>query len=251
MSNLLNLILLTDSYKQSHYRQYPPGTQKVYSYIESRGGKYDNIMFFGLQRFILAYLTKPVTVDDVNQADEVCSSHGVPFNREGWMHIVEKHGGRLPIHIRAVKEGSLVPAKNVIVDIENTDPECAWLTCFIETALLQAVWYPSTVASRDKKIYETIKHYMRKTADDAAMAGIGFKHNDFGVRGVSSMESAKIGGMAHLVTSSVRITCQHCLMLVSTTMNTWLDSRSLLQSTARSHLGVITSRLSYLHFATC
>lgn len=30
----------------------------------------------------------------------------------GWMYILEKHDGRLPLRIRAVPEGSLVPFKN-------------------------------------------------------------------------------------------------------------------------------------------
>ena len=33
-----NLLLCTDSYKTSHWKQYPPGTEYVYSYFESRGG---------------------------------------------------------------------------------------------------------------------------------------------------------------------------------------------------------------------
>ena len=30
----------------------------------------------------------------------------------GWMYILEKHGGRLPLRIKAVPEGSVVPFKN-------------------------------------------------------------------------------------------------------------------------------------------
>ena len=47
-----NILTLTDSYKPSHWRQYPQGTTKVYSYLESRGGKFDNTLFYGLQYFI-------------------------------------------------------------------------------------------------------------------------------------------------------------------------------------------------------
>lgn len=52
--------MLTDSYKLSHFKQYPPGTQYVYSYFESRGGKFDEVTFFGLQYFIKRYLSGPV-----------------------------------------------------------------------------------------------------------------------------------------------------------------------------------------------
>ena len=56
-----NIILNVDSYKVSMPRQYPPGTTGVYSYIESRGGRYDKTVFFGLQMFIKEYLTHPIT----------------------------------------------------------------------------------------------------------------------------------------------------------------------------------------------
>jgi len=41
-----NIILLTDSYKVSHHVQYPPNTSKIYSYFESRGGKFTEVCFF-------------------------------------------------------------------------------------------------------------------------------------------------------------------------------------------------------------
>jgi nicotinamide phosphoribosyltransferase len=189
------LVLNTDSYKTSHYLQYPPGTTGVFSYIESRGGVHDRTLFFGLQYILKEYFFKPVTVQDVDLASEVCQAHGVPFNREGWMHIVNKHQGRLPVRICAVPEGSVVPALNVLVTIENTDPECFWLTSFLETVLMR-VWYPVTVATNTWMCKQLILKYLRETGDES---GIGFKLHDFGARGVSSMESAMVGGMAHLV----------------------------------------------------
>ena len=189
------LVLNTDSYKASHWLQYPPGTSHVFSYIESRGGTYQRTLFFGLQYLLKEYFTKTVTADDVELAAEVCAAHGVPFNREGWMHIVNAHGGRLPLRIRAVPEGTLVPVLNVLATVENTDPACAWLTSFVETALLR-VWYPTTVATNSHATKQIIARYLEKTGDPA---GLPFKLHDFGARGVSSLESALIGGMAHLV----------------------------------------------------
>ena len=54
-----NLLLCTDSYKTSHWKQYPPGTEYVYSYFESRGGKFDEVTFFGLQYIICLLYTSP------------------------------------------------------------------------------------------------------------------------------------------------------------------------------------------------
>ena len=191
-----NILLNTDSYKTSMFKQYPAGTTGVYSYIESRGGRYDKTVFFGLQAFIKEYLLEPITQSDIEIADHILTAHGEPFNREGWQYILDKHRGYLPVVIRAVPEGTVVPVKNVLATIENTDPECFWLTTYLETALLRAVWYGTTVATQSWHIKQVIKDYLEKTGDPST---IDFKLHDFGARGVSSMESAGIGGAAHLV----------------------------------------------------
>ncbi len=192
-----SLILNTDSYKTSHYLQYPAGTEYVSSYIESRGGVYGSTVFFGLQMFLKEYLTKPVSLVDIDEAEEICTAHGVPFNRAGWTHILNEHHGYLPIEIEAVPEGSDIPAGNVLVQVMNTDPACAWLTSYVETALLRAVWYPITVATVSKACQNIIARYLNQTADN--LDGLPFKLHDFGARGASSEETAAIGGLAHLV----------------------------------------------------
>lgn len=191
-----NLILNTDSYKASHWLQYPPNTTRVHSYIESRGGQYPKTTFFGLQIFLKEYLSKPFTRADVEQADRFWKAHGEPFNKKGWMRLLEVHGGYMPVRIKAVPEGTVVPVGNVLVNIENTDPEFFWITSYLETALLRAVWYPTTVATQSWHLKQLIKQYLEETGDPA---GIAFKLHDFGARGVSSKESAGIGGAAHLV----------------------------------------------------
>ena len=191
-----NIILNTDSYKVSMLKQYPQGTTGVYSYIESRGGRYDRTVMFGLQAFIKEYLLAPITQSDIDIADELLTAHGLPFPRDMWQHILDKHNGYLPVVIRAVPEGSVIPVRNVLATIENTDPECFALTTWLETALLRAIWYPTTVATQSWKIRQVILEALEKTGDPSL---IDFKLHDFGARGVSSMESAGIGGAAHLV----------------------------------------------------
>ena len=142
-----NIILNTDSYKASHYLQYPPGTQYVSSYIESRGGDFKHCVFFGLQAYLKAYLSQPITQENINEAERLLTAHGVPFNRAGWEYILDNHQGYLPIEIKAVAEGSLIPVNNALLQITNTDPKCAWLTSYLETSLLRAIWYPTTVAT--------------------------------------------------------------------------------------------------------
>ncbi len=191
-----NIILNTDSYKASHFLQYPPNTTKVFSYIESRGGEYDKTVMFGLQIFLKEYLTKPVTQEMIEEADEFFAAHGEPFNRAGWQYIVDKYAGYLPLVVRAVPEGMVLGTKNVLVTVENTDDKCFWLTSYIEPAILRAVWYGTTVATNSWSIKQVIRAALEETGDPA---GLSFKLHDFGARGVSSFESAGIGGAAHLV----------------------------------------------------
>lgn len=194
-----NIILLTDSYKVSHYKQYPPDTRTIYSYFESRGGRFDEVVFFGLQYLLKRYLEGTrVTKEYIDEAEALYAQHfgtsGL-FNRAGWEHILNKHDGRLPVRIRAVPEGMSVPVHNVMMTIENTDPVCYWLPNYLETLLVQT-WYGSTVATISREIKKLLLSYLHETGDPEL---VGFKLHDFGFRGVSSVESAGIGGAAHLV----------------------------------------------------
>lgn len=197
-----NLLLLADAYKYSHYKLYTPSTTKIYSYLESRGGMFNETVFYGLQYLLKEYLEgQTFTKGNIDEAEEILNGvfgrKGV-FKRENFDYILNKYNGRLPILIKAVPEGTIVPVKNVLMTIENTDPNCFWLTNFLETLLMQ-VWYPSTVATLSREIRKTVEHYFELTADDASKSSIDFVLNDFGFRGVSSVESAGLGGSAHLI----------------------------------------------------
>ncbi len=202
MSGFSNLLLHTDSYKLTHHGQYPPRTTKILSYLESRGGIFPSTLFFGLQYYLLTYLQGvQVTEGDINAAEKFCKEHfGTPdklsvFNRKGWERILKEHGGKLPLLIKAVPEGTLVPTRNVLMTIENTDPQCWWLTNYMET-LLMKVWYTTTVATSSFFSKHLIQKYLNDTATDTTS---DFKLHDFGYRGVSSEETAGLGAMAHLV----------------------------------------------------
>jgi nicotinamide phosphoribosyltransferase len=196
--SLISLISRTDSYKFSHFLQMPPGTTHISSYIESRGGEPESV-FFGLQAFIKEYLMTPITMNDVKRAEHIVQAHGLPFNREGWEIIVKEYGGKLPLEIQAVPEGTVMGTRNVQVQVVNTDPRLHWLTSYVETALLRAIWYPSTVATKSRKLKTIIAKYLNETSDIPVMDQLFFKLHDFGSRGASSAETATLGGMAHLV----------------------------------------------------
>lgn len=191
-----NPILDTDSYKVSHYLQYPPGTCGQFNYLESRGGQYQTTVFFGLQYLLMEYLTTPVTMEHVKEAAEFFEKHGLPFNRKGWERLVLVHGGYLPLRIKAVPEGMVVPTRSPLLTCEATDGEFFWLVGWFETVIMR-LWYPITVATLSFHVKHTIKRFMEETCD--SLDGLEFKLHDFGSRGVSSRESAAIGGAAHLV----------------------------------------------------
>ncbi len=195
---MMNLILQSDSYKISHWRQYPQGTQQVYSYLESRGNQwYTKTIFFGLQYYIRKFLLQPITGADIEEADDFAFEHfgSNQFNLDGWNNLLNRHGGYLPLRIMSVDEGLLVDNHNVLMTIENTDPEFFWLTNYLET-LLMKVWYPITIATRSFYCRKIIENWRRKTSEN--INGVNFQLHDFGYRGVSSEETAAIGDAAHL-----------------------------------------------------
>ena len=191
-----SIILNTDSYKFSHFLQYPSNVKYLSSYIESRGGRWNRIIFYGLQMFLKEYLCKPITIDHINYAEAFLKQHGLPFNRNGWELILDKYQGYLPLKIEAAPEGLILPTNQVLVQVKNTDPHFAWLVSYIETALLRAIWYPVAVATNSYMCKQIIKQYLEMTGSPEQ---IDFKLHDFGARGVSSYESAGIGGSAHLL----------------------------------------------------
>lgn len=197
-----NLILLADAYKYSHHKLYMPDTTKVYSYLESRGGKFGHTVFYGLQYFLKHYLEgEVITASKIAEANTILPrvfGRDDVYDSSKFEYIVQEHQGKLPIRIKAVPEGLPVPTNNVLMTIENTDPNCYWLTNFLETLLMQ-VWYPCTVATLSREIKRVITQYYEETASPESFAGIEFVLNDFGFRGVSSVESAGLGGSAHLV----------------------------------------------------
>jgi nicotinamide phosphoribosyltransferase len=153
----------------------------------------------GLQYIVKSnFAGKVFTPEDIEEARKFASAHFSAnpkcFNYEGWKSLYAKHGGILPLRIKAVKEGSVLASQNAMITIENTDPEFYWLTNWAETVLLQ-VWYPVTVATLSHAIKQILGEALVRTGDPSLL---DFKLHDFGFRGVSSRESAAIGGAAHL-----------------------------------------------------
>ena len=200
MKDKENFILLTDSYKLTHHGMYLEGLENIYSYFESReGAKYPYTVFFGLQMILKRYFEGVVvTKQDVIEADEFSKQHFGQdvFNRDMWNRIVDVHGGKLPLLIKAVPEGTAVPVGNVLMTVEVTDEKCFPLTNVVET-ILTHLWYPSNVATISHDIKSFLAKAFKRSADTNTL--LPFMFHDFGFRGVSSVESAGMGGAGHLV----------------------------------------------------
>lgn len=190
-----NFLLDTDSYKYSHYLQYKPGVTNISSYISARACDFtDEIVFAGLQPWIIENLENyVVTLDDVLEVEDYCRRHGVPFNVEGFRDLV---GKPIPIRIQALSEGTIVKPGVVMVQVMNTDATKPWITSFMETSMLRAIWYMTTVATISRECKKTIKKWLDKTGTPDLLP---FKLHDFGFRGVTSWESGVLGGMGHLI----------------------------------------------------
>lgn len=192
-----NPILATDSYKLSHAMAYPQEVEGMHAYISARVDSRQIIIPFGLQMFIKDFLSVRITKEDIDEAEAFAKAHGEPFYRDGWEYIVKKYLGAWPVCIHAVPEGTPVRGGNVLVTIECTDPVAFWTVMYLETALQRAVWYPTTIATMDYEIKREIANFYRISGADIGM--LPFALHDFGGRGVTSAEQARIGGAAHLV----------------------------------------------------
>lgn len=190
------MLLSTDSYKLTHHLQNPTGCTAKNSYIEARGGAFGYTVMFGLQAW-LQRLREPDGIS-IDMAEDVAMKHIGVFNADAWVDMRMRHGSQLPLVIEAMPEGMVVPHGTPMVQVRNTDPAFPWLPAYIETSLLRAVWYPSTVAALSRECKRAILAALEKTSDDPR-GQIGFKLHDFGARGCSSAETAALGGLAHLV----------------------------------------------------
>lgn len=202
------LIAMTDSYKITHWNQMPDGAEEAVFYIEARGGKFDEIVIGGIE-YLLTKFTEIITKDDIAEMDAMSKVHFGQdvFNREGWEAVrqYQEQHRCLPIQIDAVPEGTVVPVKNVVLTVRVKAP-FVWLAGWFEPIILRAVWYTSTVATLSRECIKTVRHHLVETSDlEVGSPEFNFvlmtRLHDFGSRGVSSGESAALGGCAHLYNS--------------------------------------------------
>lgn len=201
---------LTDGYKLDHRRQYPKGTEFVYSNWTPRSNTYfpeaeDGCVVFGIQYFIKEYLIKRFNEDFFNLDEDLAVktferriNTFLGENEVGTDHIRELHKlGYLPIRIKALPEGSLCPIGVPMLTVINTDKRFFWLTNFIETMMSMCLWLPMTSATTARIYRKELERHAKKTMFPKEVE-LGFNCHDFSMRGMAGLEAAITSGMGHL-----------------------------------------------------
>lgn len=206
----MDAILLTDGYKLDHRRQYPEGTQFVYSNWTPRSCAYypeaeEGVVVFGIQYFIREYLIEKIQ----KSFFEVPKTKAVswfkrridtflgPDNQVGTKHIEALWDlGYLPIEIKALPEGSLCPIRVPALTLINTMPEFFWVTNYLETLISTSLWLPMTSATSARLYKKELLRHAKKTGFENDF--LGFMVHDFSMRGMAGVEAAIMSGMAHL-----------------------------------------------------
>ncbi len=197
----MNPLLLTDFYKVHHHRMYPEGTTLIYSNLTPRKSRLpgvDGIVFFGLQHFLLEYLVGRFERDFfARPLPDVLAEYErhVPVDTA---HVAELHTlGYLPLEIKALPEGTQCPIGVPCLTIRNTHPAFGWLTNYLETLLSCQLWQPITSATLARQFRLLLDRYARQTT--GTTDGVQWQAHDFSMRGMSSVETAVLSGMGHLL----------------------------------------------------
>lgn len=205
-----------DAYKLSHADQYPVGTTKVYSNFTPRSLRYLNIpsqckensiVWFGLQAFLeeLVWVwdetffkqPKDVVIEEfVEFVAPFCGPKGFDSSRVEFLHDL----GYLPLEIKALPEGVLVPSGVPVLTITNTVPEAYWLPNYLETWISAELWKMSTSATISYSYRKIIDSYAELTGGSKEF--IQWQSHDFSVRGMSGITDAAKSGAGHLLSGT-------------------------------------------------
>jgi len=202
--------LLKDGYKVGHPFQYPKDTEEVYSNLTARKGRdpeFKGIVFFLLQHFVQKYLIDHFNHNFFKLSEEyVMKQYSRRINNylgKGAItfdHIRDLHRlGYLPIHIKAVPEGTFVPYGVPCLTIRNTKKEFFWVTNMLETLMSAELWHACTSATNARHYRRTFERYSKMTVSNEKNPFIPWQGHDFSFRGMSGLESASASGAAHLL----------------------------------------------------
>lgn len=203
----MSAILLIDGYKLDHRRQYPPGTEYVYSNWTPRGSRIEGqneVVFFGLQYFLKRYLMEEMGEFFATDIDKIALRYArrvnsyLGPNQVGTDHIRDLwHLGYVPLEFRALPEGTLTPLRVPMFTVENTDPRFAWLVNYFETLLSNVLWLPCTSATTAFRYRTLLDLWARITG--GPLDFVPWQGHDFSFRGLPGIEAAQLSGAGHLL----------------------------------------------------
>eukprot|EP00195_Chlamydomonas_chlamydogama_P007155 CAMPEP_0202896810 /NCGR_PEP_ID=MMETSP1392-20130828/5728_1 /ASSEMBLY_ACC=CAM_ASM_000868 /TAXON_ID=225041 /ORGANISM="Chlamydomonas chlamydogama, Strain SAG 11-48b" /LENGTH=503 /DNA_ID=CAMNT_0049582287 /DNA_START=382 /DNA_END=1893 /DNA_ORIENTATION=+ len=200
--------VLTDSYKATHFLQYP-GAKKMVAYGEFRCGYSKDtsdtrIVSYGIRYLIDNYISRQWTMEDVERASLFYQTHMAPdytpfpFPKELFQKFVKENNGYFPVVIEALLEGTCIHARVPVYQITATE-EYSTLCTFLET-LLTMIWYPTTVATLSRRARDVVESSFERTSEKGKSSPlVSTKLQDFGFRGCTCVEQSILGGCAHLL----------------------------------------------------
>lgn len=201
-----SVLFLSDGYKLDHRRQYPKGTEFVYSNFTNRGSRIhglEHVVHFGLQAFLKDVLMDGFKTFFAASEDEVAEDYEAKLaaflgpNDIGSEHIRELHRlGYVPLRFSSVPEGTPVPIRVPSFVFENTDPRFFWVTNYIETVLSSYIWQPSTTATQAWAFRRVLEDAAEQTATGT---DVSFLAHDFSFRGMAGPAAAAASGAGHLL----------------------------------------------------
>ena len=204
----INPLLYTDGYKVDHRRQYPKGTNLVYSNWTPRKSRIpgiDEVVFFGLQYFIKKYMIEEFNTNFFHRPkSEILGKYERRINNYlgpnavGSDHIAALHDlGYLPLIIKALPEGVSVPIKVPMFIIYNTKADFFWLTNYFETLLSTTIWMPCNSATIAKAYRQILDRFAAETSSDPEF--VNWQGHDFSMRGMAGLEAALMSAAGHLL----------------------------------------------------
>ena len=208
----INPLLLTDGYKTGHHQQYPKCTTLVYSNFTPRSLKHapkhcDEIVSFG-QQMVMKIIHEAFENDFFSQPKEIVCGE---MKRELSMYLNTDYDvshfealhdlGYLPINVKAIEEGRLVPAKVPVLTIYNTVPEFYWITNYLETIISNLLWKPMTSATIAHNYRKVLTSWQEKTDAEKGWF-IDWQGHDFSMRGMDSIDATVSSGIGHLTSFS-------------------------------------------------
>ena len=208
----MNPLLLTDGYKTGHHQQYPKGTTLVYSNFTPRSNKYapkgcDEVVSFG-QQMIMKQIHEAFQNEFFSKPkEEVCGE----MKRELSLYLGTDYDvshfevlhdlGYLPIIVKGIEEGSLVPMRVPVLTIYNTLPEFYWVTNYLETIISNLLWKPMTSATIAHTYRKVLTKWQEKTDAEKGWF-VDWQGHDFSMRGMDSVEATIASGLGHLTSFS-------------------------------------------------